>query len=180
MSEDPNATATPQSTAAHESVEYFLAYALKVEQEAALRFGQLADSMEAAGNRDAAKIFRKMSVFSQMHYAEARARAGYHEIPVMLPHEYQWPDYESPETAAIWAADPMIAKDQALEIALEAERRGRDFYASVLARTTDPEVKAFAAEFTEEETEHVQWMLRWIEEDKAGQSHDWVDTLEHH
>lgn len=178
--EDSYGNEPPKTAEPHASVEFFLAYALKIEQEAALRFGQLADSMEAAGNRDAAKIFRKMSVFSQMHYAEARARAGYHDIPVMLPHEYQWPDYESPETAAIWAADPLIAKDQALEIALEAEKRGRDFYKLMLDRTSDPEVKAFAAEFVQEETEHVAWMIRWIKEDKAGQSHDWVDALEHH
>jgi len=50
----------------HENVDVFLAYALKVEQEAALRFAQLADAMGAAGNRDAEKIFRKMSMFSQM------------------------------------------------------------------------------------------------------------------
>ena len=51
----------------------------------------------------------------------------------------------------------------------------------MLARTTDPEVKAAASEFVAEEAEHVQWMLRWIEEDKAGAAHDWgVDALEFH
>jgi len=164
----------------HDNVDTFLAYALKVEQEAALRFGQLADAMAAAGNRDAEKIFRKMSKFSQMHYAEARARAGYHEIPELAPGDFQWPDFESPETAAIWAADPLIAKGEALVIALDAERAAHDFYAKVLRQTEDPEVKALASEFVVEEGEHVQWMLRWIAEDKANASHDWVDALEHH
>jgi len=164
----------------HENVDVFLAYALKVEQEAALRFAQLADAMGAAGNRDAEKIFRKMSMFSQMHYAEARARARYHDLPGMKPGDFQWQDFESPETAAIWAADPLIAKDQALEIALDAERAAHDFYAQVLRRTDDPEVKALASEFVVEEGEHVQWMLRWIAEDKANAPHDWVDALQHH
>ena len=164
----------------HEDVDTFLVYALKVEQEAALRFGQLADAMGSAGNREAQKIFRKLSVFSQMHYAEARARARYHELPDMAPGEFQWPDIEAPETAAIWAADPLIAKEQALEIALEAEQAAHDFYASVLAKTGDPEVKALASEFVIEEGEHVQWMKRWIAEDKANAPHDWVDALEHH
>jgi len=31
-----------------------------------------------------------------------------------------------------------------------------------------------------EEGEHVQWMLRWIAEDKANAPHDWVDALQHH
>ena len=164
----------------HEHVGVFIAYALKVEQEAALRFGQLADAMGAAGNKDAEKIFRKMSMFSQMHYAEARARSGYHDLPPLTPQDYQWPDFESPETAAIWATDPMIAKDQALEIALDAERAALAFYSDVLQRTEDPEVKALAKEFVEEEGEHVKWMLRWIAEDKANAPHDWVDALEHH
>ena len=162
----------------YENVELFLAYAIKLEQEAALRYGQLADSMGAAGNRDAEKIFRKLAKFSQMHLAEARARAGFHDMPTMTPGEFDWPSFESPETAAIWAADPMIAKAEALEIALDAERAAHAFYADMLAKTSDPEVKAAAGEFVAEEAEHVRWMLRWIEEDKANLAHDWVDALE--
>ena len=41
-----------------QSVEEFLAYAINVETEAASRFGQLADAMEACGNRDVGKLFR--------------------------------------------------------------------------------------------------------------------------
>ena len=164
----------------HSSVELFLAYAVKLEQEAALRYGQLADSMSAAGNRDAEKIFRKLSKFSQMHYADARARSGYRDIPALAPQDFEWPGFESPETAAIWAADPLIAKEEALQIALDAERAAHDFYAEMLDRTSDPEVKALAAEFVSEEAEHVQWMIRWIEEDKANLPHDWVDALEFH
>ena len=33
----------------------------------------------------------------------------------------RWPNLESPETAAIWAADPLISGEQALEIGLAAE-----------------------------------------------------------
>ncbi len=42
-----------------ESVEEFLAYAIKLEQEAALRFGQLADAMATAGNREVMELFRR-------------------------------------------------------------------------------------------------------------------------
>ena len=166
--------------APEDNVDLFLVYAVKLEQEAALRYSQLADSMNAAGNRDAEKIFRKLAKFSQMHYAEARARSGFHDLPTLAPQEFQWPSFESPETAAIWAADPLIAKEEALEIALDAERAAHDFYAAMRDRTTDPEVKAAASEFAAEEAEHVQWMLRWIEEDKANVAHDWVDALEFH
>jgi rubrerythrin len=159
------------------SAEVFLAYAIKVEEEAALRFGELADAMLTAGNREAGTLFRKLSDYSKLHLADARARAGFRDVPVMLPHEYQWPDFESPEQAAIWAADPMIGKAEALVIALDAEKRGRAFYAFVQAATSDPEVKALADEFVAEESDHVRWLERWIEEDKAGQPHNWVDEL---
>jgi rubrerythrin len=159
----------------------FLAHAIKVEQEAALRFGELADAMANAGNAEAGKLFRKLSDFSRLHLADAKARAGFRDIPVMLPEEYEWPEFESPETAAIWAIDPMIAKSEAMEVALEAEKRGYLFYKAVHDATTDPEIKALAAEFVAEEAEHVEWMHRWIAEDKAGQAaHPWVDALEHH
>jgi rubrerythrin len=42
-----------------ESVEEFLAYSINLEQEAATRFGQLADAMESCGNREVGKLFRR-------------------------------------------------------------------------------------------------------------------------
>jgi hypothetical protein len=48
-----------------ESVEEFLAYAIKLEQEAALRFGQLADAMATAGNREVMELFRRLSEYSR-------------------------------------------------------------------------------------------------------------------
>lgn len=64
-----------------ESVEEFLAYAIKLEQEAALRFGQLANSMESSGNREAGKLFRRLSEYSKLHLADARARSGFRGNP---------------------------------------------------------------------------------------------------
>jgi rubrerythrin len=146
------------------SVEVFLSYAIKVEEEATLRFGQLADAMDNAGNKAVGALFRKLSDYSRMHLGEAKARAGFRDVPVMLPQEYQWPEYESPETAAIWATDPLIAYDEAMEIALESEKRGYAFYKLVLDTTANPEIKALAKEFVEEEAEHVQWLEDWIKE----------------
>ncbi len=123
-----------------ESVEEFLAYSIKLEQEAALRFGELADAMDSCGNREVGKLFRRLSEYSRMHMADAMARAGYRDIPAKKPGDFEWPTLESPESAAIWAADPMIGREQALEIALAAEVSGYEFYKSVLDTTTDPEI----------------------------------------
>lgn len=145
-----------------ESVEEFLAYAIKLEQEAALRFGQLADAMATAGNQEVMELFRRLSEYSRLHLTDARARAGFRELPTLASGEFVWPDIESPESAAIWAADPMIGREQALEVALQAEKAGLAYYQSVLDSTHDPEIRALAKEFVEEETMHVRELQRWI------------------
>lgn len=152
-----------------QSVEEFLAYAIRLEQEAAERFGELADVMQSAGNAETAKLFRQLSDYSRLHLGDAKARAGYRDVPELLPASYQWPDFESPEKAAIWGADPMLGKGEALEIALEAEQAGYDFYKNVLDTTTDPEIKVLAAEFVSEEAGHVEELKKWIAAHKAGQ-----------
>ncbi len=151
-----------------ESVEEFLAYAVKLEKEAADRFGQLADAMKSCGNVEVGKLFRRLSDYSRMHLAEAQARSGFREIPKLNPIDFDWPDLESPETAAIWAADPLIGRDQALEVALSAESAGLRYYQAVHDTTDDPEIRALAKLFVEEESEHVAELEKWIAAHEAG------------
>lgn len=165
---DPSSTIVPPDVMS--SVELFLSYAIKLEEEATLRFAQLADAMDAAGNKPVGALFRKLSDYSRLHLADAKARSGFRDVPTFLPREYEWPDFESPETAAIWAADPLIAYDQAMEIALDSEKRGYAFYKAVLDTTSDPEIKALAKEFVAEEAEHVEWLERWITDEETRRS----------
>ena len=151
-----------------ESVEEFLAYAVHLEREAADRFGQLADAMDASGNKEVATLFRRLAEYSRMHYADAQLRSGYRDIPKMRPDDFVWPGIESPETAAIWAADPSLGREQALEIALDAETAGFDYYKGVLETTNDPEIKALAKEFVDEERAHVAELKKWIAAHKEG------------
>lgn len=150
------------------SVEEFLAHAIQLEQEAAERFGQLANSMEANGNQPVGKLFRRLSDYSRLHLADAKARGGFREIPKLGPSEFTWPDLESPETAAIWAADPFICREEALQIALDAEMAGLEYYQSVLDTADDPEIKILAKEFVDEEGDHVTELRKWIAAHKAG------------
>jgi rubrerythrin len=152
------------------TVEEFLAHSIHLEAEAATRFGELADAMESAGNRAVAKLFHQLANYSRLHLADAKARAGYRDIPQLDNQDFSWPDLESPECAAIWGADPMLGRDEALQIALAAETAGHDYYKSVLDTTSDPEIKRFAAEFVAEEAGHVAELKKWIAATKAGQS----------
>jgi len=151
-----------------QTVELFLAHAIQLEREAADRFAQLADAMEAGGNKEVGKLFRQLAHYSRLHLADARNRAGFRKIPELGPGDFVWPDHESPETAAIWAADPLIGADEALATALAAERAGLAYYAGILESASDPEIIAFAREFAEEEAGHVAELLRWIEARATG------------
>jgi rubrerythrin len=151
-----------------DTVEEFLAHAIQLEQEAALRFAQLADAMHTQGNKEVGRLFRQLADYSLLHLADARERAGYRQLPELSATEFSWPDIESPEAAAIWAADPLLGREQALEVALEAEQAGLDYYSDVMNTTTDPEIRAFAKEFSEEEAGHVAELQRWIELHRAG------------
>jgi rubrerythrin len=153
-----------------ETVEEFLAYAINLESESATRFGQLADTMVACGNREVGILFRRLADYSRRHLAEARARSGFRDLPDIKAGDFVWPGLESPETAAIWAADPFLGREEALEVALDAERASYDYYKSVLDVTTDPEIKVLAKEFAEEESEHVAELQKWIGAHKSGQA----------
>ena len=149
-------------------VEEFLAHTIQLESESALRFGQLADAMTTVGNREVARLFRRLADYSLLHLGDARERAGFRTIPVIAESDYQWPDIESPEAAAIWVADPFIGREQALQVALNAEQAGLDFYADILQTTTDPEIQVLAKEFVAEESQHVAELKNWMQLHLSG------------
>jgi rubrerythrin len=151
-----------------QSVEEFLAHTIQLESEAALRFGQLADAMLTAGNKDVGKLFRRLADYSLLHLGDAKARAGFRNLPTMETGDYRWPDIESPEAAAIWAADPFLGIEQALQVALDAETAGLEFYSNVRDSTQDPEIQVLAREFVEEEAEHVAELKRWMQLHLSG------------
>lgn len=124
--------------------------------------------MVSGGNKEVGRLFRQLAHYSELHLADANKRSGFRDIPDLKPGEFVWPDAESPESAAIWAADPLIGPDEALETALAAEMAGLSYYSDVLAKTTDPEIIAFAKEFVAEESGHVAELKRWIAARAAG------------
>ncbi len=151
-----------------QTVEEFLAHTIQLESEAALRFGQLADAMTTAGNREVGLLFRRLADYSLLHLGDARERSGFRNLPVLNTNDYRWPDIESPEAAAIWAADPFIGIEQALQVALDAEAAGLAFYDEVLRTTDDPEIRVLAREFVHEEAQHVAELRRWMELHLSG------------
>ena len=144
------------------TLDIFLAYAVKVEEEASIHFDELGEAMEACGNAQAAALFRQLAGYSRLHLQDARSRASGRDIEALIPGDHVWPDLETPERSALWAGDPALSKRDALKAALEGERCGFEFYLHIAETSADPEIRAIAKEFVKEEAEHVEILERWI------------------
>lgn len=145
------------------NVETFLAHAIALEREAARRYEELAAAMSTDGNAELREFFKQMAHYSRMHLNEAVSKAGFRTIPMLAPEEFEWPDGTAPETADWEGVDALLDRRGALELALRSEHRGHAFYASVSASTIDPELRGLAAEFAEEEADHVRQLEKLLE-----------------
>jgi rubrerythrin/ferredoxin len=150
------------------TLDDFLSYAVKVEEDAAVHFEKLAQAMTDCGNADVATLFQKLGRYSRLHLEEAKAKCSKHAVEVTLPASSAWPDNETPEKTTLWAGDPSLTRLGALKVALQGERRGFEFYYAIAGTTADAEIRAVAKEFVREETEHVEELKRWIEQEEAA------------
>jgi rubrerythrin len=153
-------------------LDTFLAYSLALEEEAAERHDELADMMEVHNNPEVAGIFRKLAGYSRLHASEVRDRRRDSDLPKIAPWDFGWETAEAPETADIGAVDYLMSPSQALRVAMSNEQRARDFYANVGRESPDPDVRALASEFAQEEQGHLelleQWLTRVPDEDPAA------------
>jgi rubrerythrin/ferredoxin len=149
------------------SLDQFLGFAVRLEEDASIHYDDLGAGMEECGNREVAKLFRDLADYSRLHLAQARARAGSIDVTAHLPPDYVWPDHATPERTSLWAGDPGLSKMDALKAAMQGERRGYDFYYTVAGTTKDREIAAMAKEFVKEEAEHVEILDRWIQREET-------------
>jgi rubrerythrin/ferredoxin len=138
------------------SVDEFLGYAVKIEDDAATHFYALAEDMKACGNDEVAKLFYQLAGFSRQHLKEAKEHAAKLDTDVVIPPDYVWPDQATPERTSLMAGDPAITRLDALKAALQGERRGYEFYMALAATTDVPEVTNMAKLFVKEEAEHLK------------------------
>ena len=148
------------------TLDEFLGFAAKVEEDAAIHFDEIAAAMENVGNAEVATLFRQLAGFSRLHYAEVKARAGSIDLAAVIPPEYVWPDHATPERTSLLAGDAALTRVGALKAALQGEKRGYEFYLAVAETTKSPEVAAMAKEFVKEEAEHVEILKAWITRDE--------------
>ena len=138
----------------------FLAHAVALEQEAADRYLELADMMEAHRNDAVSAVFRDMTRFSELHRDEIKARVVSIELPQLKSWEYRW--RSPPEAGGEEGFDYLMEPYHALKYARANELRAMEYYRSVEQASADAEVKRLAAAFAEEETEHLAALDKWI------------------
>jgi rubrerythrin/ferredoxin len=150
------------------TLDEFLSYAVKVEEDAVSHFERLATRMDASGNAQVAALFRQLGGYSRLHLEEARAKSRKHEAVLNLPAASAWPDQETPEQTGLWAGDGSLSRLDALKAALQGERRGFEFYYAIAETTNDPDIRAVAKEFVREETAHVDTLKLWIAREESA------------
>jgi len=143
-------------------LDTFLAYAVTLEEEAAGRHDELADMMDVHNNPEVAATFRKLAHYSRLHAQEIRDHSQGHDLPRIAPWDFEWETMEGPETADIGKVDYLMSARQALNIAMGNEQRAHDFYFSISEGSPDEAVRALAAEFAEEEQEHLGLLNTWL------------------
>lgn len=151
-----------------DSVHDFLMHAIRLESAAAQRSDELADAMQTWGNREVEAFFRKMAEYSRAHLLDALARAGLRQVSELPAEGYDWPDGVDPESADWWGVDGLMGIEQAIENALEGERRGLAYYEGIAAGTSNTRLKLLAEEFAAEEREHVAEMERVLQRQRDG------------
>jgi rubrerythrin len=150
------------------TMDEFLNYAVKVEEDAAVHFEELAAAMTTCGNADVATLFTQLGGYSRLHLAEAQAKCKKRDVTISLPPSSAWPDNVTPEKTTLWAADPQLSRLDALKVALQGERRGFEFYYAIANTTKDADIRSVAKEFVHEETEHVDKLKQWIAQEEAA------------
>jgi len=143
-------------------LDIFLAYSVALEEEAAERHGELADMMDVHNNPEVAETFRKLAHYSRLHAQEIRDRSRGSDLPRIAPWDFGWETMEGPETADIGSVNYLMNTARALQIAMGNEQRAHDFYFAISSESPDPEVRALAAEFADEEKEHLGLLEKWL------------------
>ena len=138
----------------------FLAHAVALEEEAAERYLELADMMEAHRNDAVSSVFRDMVRYSEMHRDEIKARVGAIELPKLRSWQYRWSS--PPEVGGEEGFDYLIEPYHALKYARGNEVRAMEYYRTVAGQATDPEVQRLATDFANEEAAHVAALDQWL------------------
>jgi erythrin-vacuolar iron transport family protein len=134
-------------------------FAIGIEEDAQLRYQEFTTMVSDPG---AAAFFREMVENESKHRRQLEARR--HVIFRHAAPRFEWSlddDVEAPDPGEI---QPSLSAREAMEVALRAEIRAYEFYASAIPHVKDPDVRAFFEELKAEEVEHQEAIRRKLEQ----------------
>ena len=150
-----------KTTAPHElhsvpqTTDELMQQALAMEREAVARYNELADIMEVHNNHEVAELFRKMAVIEGHHVSGILSEMGWAEDMVAPRQPGVWASADAPESVPLDEMHYLMHPWHALQLALGAERRARDFFAAMAAHAPNDAVRLAAEAMRDEEAEHV-------------------------
>jgi rubrerythrin len=156
------------------SLADLFALAWQIEADAVERYKMLADQMETHNNLELVKVFRDLARAEGIHADEIRRLAGDIDVVAHASRIGGWAG-DGPEEVDLSAAHYLMTPWHALQMALTGEKRALAFFTDIAETTKDAKIKQMAAEFVEEEAEHVNLvhrLLRKYPEPPAGWAED--------
>jgi rubrerythrin len=145
-----------------------MAQAYAIEREAVDRYGELADVLATHNNQDVAALFRRLASQEALHATEILRTMGWSRAPQARP----LPD--APDAPGYDAVHYLMHPWHALQMALQAEQRAHDFFASLVERCQREDVRKAAAQLQADEREHITLLQSWLERVPAPPP-DWDD-----
>jgi rubrerythrin len=144
------------------SIADLFAVAYRIEADAAQRYTLLADQMQAHNNPELMHVFRDLARAEGLHAEEIRKLSDDPDLARRAETVRGWSEGDGPEEADLGAAHYLMTPWHALQLSLQCEKRALEFFSLVVETATDPKVKEMAAEFVEEEAEHVNLVYRLL------------------
>jgi len=129
-------------------------HAIAMEREATERYTELAQRMSDEGNEEVAALFARLAAHESEHLAALRRRTAGVALPA-LDTDYSWIDSGAPETLAHDFVFRLMTVQQALSIALRAEKRAKAFFEQAQRVADDPAMRSLAREMAAEEAGHI-------------------------
>lgn len=136
--------------------------AYRIESDAVERYTLLAEQMEVHNNAELAAVFKDLARAEGLHAEEIRRMAGDIDAAAHAGRVGGWTRGESPEEADLGEAHYLMTPWHALQLALAGEKKALAFFEHLVATARDPKIKEMAAEFVEEEAEHVNLCHRLL------------------
>lgn len=163
------------------SLDEMFALASAMEQEAAKRYGELADEMRRQNKGDLAEVFTRLAVAEREHVDSvtrwSQSRRGKAPDPALV--RWEAPQTLNHDTVTEVKTSRLMTPYRALAMAVRNEERAFAFWSYLAAYAEDPEIKKAAEAMAREELGHVS-ILRKERRRAYHKEHDLTPRGERH